>query len=77
LDVEVDFSIATYSVFYSNPQTRHSSSMHRQLPDNFELAANSTRFDEITVPFFAVDKFEWIKDPNTTLSPRQLAADVS
>jgi len=31
-----------------------------------------TRLDGVTVPYFKVESFDWIKDPNSTLTPNQL-----
>jgi len=35
--------------------------------------SNGSTIQNITVPFFSVDNFEWIKDPNSTLTPQQQA----
>jgi hypothetical protein len=74
MEAFVGYTTAIYSIFYGSAQTRDSSSMHRLAPDNIIALPNGSRFDQITVPFFAVDRFEWIKYPNTSLSSSQLAA---
>jgi hypothetical protein len=71
LDTFLEYSIAVSTIFYvDNPD---STSMHRILPDYLSSLPNGSRFDETTVPFFAVDAFEWIKNPKATLSSSQLA----
>jgi len=76
LDSFIGYSVIIYSIFYDNSV---SSSMHRLIPSYVRLGSllpNGSRFEELTVPYFAVDAFEWIKDPNSMLSPHQLNAST-
>lgn len=74
MDADIEYTTAIYSIFYGSALTRDSSSMHRLAPDSIIALPNGSRFDQITIPFFAVDRFEWIKNPNASLSSSQLAA---
>jgi len=35
--------------------------------------SNGSLIQNITIPYFVVDKFEWIQNPNSTLTPQQIA----
>ena len=72
LDQLVGWSTAINSIFYGDPRNRFSVNMHRLIPDGVRSLPLRSTFDELTVPYFAVDKFEWIDDPNSTISSNQL-----
>ena len=74
LDAFIGYSTSVYSIFYGDPNIRESSSMHRLIPDSVRSLSNGSKFDELTVPYFVVEAFEWIKDPTSTLSSTQLAS---
>ena len=52
----------------------NSRAMKRVLPTvaGMRFLRDGTKLENITLPFFKVESFEWIKDPNTTLTPGQL-----
>ena len=51
-----------------------SMAMKRVLPINsgVRFLLQKTQLDNVTVPYFKVESFDWIKDPNSTLTPEQL-----
>ena len=74
LDSLVGYSTAIYSIFYGEAQNRYSTYMHRLIPDGVRSLPLNSSFDQLTVPYFAVDKFDWVKDPSSTLSSTLLSS---
>jgi len=55
----------------------NSTTMKRVLP-NIQLLSNGSILSSVTIPYFAVDEFTWIKDPDSVLTKAQtdVASDV-
>lgn len=50
----------------------NSTLLTRVIPD-IDSLPNQSQIQNITIPYFAVDAFEWIQDPNSTLTTEQKA----
>jgi len=69
-----DYAAAIAILLWNNDQ--NSTSMKRRL-DNATFIPRRSKLEKITIPYFSVTSFEWIKDPNNTLTSRQKAIGSS